>query len=115
MSTDAMGSDAAAVGRPETDPPPAAPAASAQQVALAQLRRHLTAWIRHEPGARLGSDPEELHQLRVAARRIEATLGLFKHQLPPRLVHARQGAKGVLRALGTVRDLDVQLAELRQY
>jgi CHAD domain-containing protein len=115
MSTDAMGSDLAAMGRPETDPPQAAPGASAQQVALAQLRRHLTAWIRHEPGARLGSDPEELHQLRVAARRIEATLGLFKHQLPPRLVHARQGAKGVLRALGTVRDLDVQLAELRQY
>jgi triphosphatase len=116
MSTDAMRSDLAAVGAAKAETPAGSnPAASAQQVALAQLRRHLTDWIRHEPGARLGSDPEELHQLRVAARRIDATLGLFKHQLPPRLAHARQGAKGVLRALGSVRDLDVQLAELRQY
>jgi triphosphatase len=116
MSTDATRSGVAAVAGPQADPASGADlAASAQQVALAQLRRHLTAWIHHEPGARLGSDPEELHQLRVAARRIEATLGLFKHQLPPRLVHARQGAKGVLRALGSVRDLDVQLAELRRY
>jgi CHAD domain-containing protein len=116
MPTGAVRSDAAAVGSQETHPPAGNdPSASAQQVALAQLRRHLTAWRRHEPGARLGSDPEELHQLRVAARRIEATLGLFKHQLPPRLAQARQGAKGLLRALGSVRDLDVQLAELSQY
>jgi CHAD domain-containing protein len=116
MSTDAVRANAATVGSSEADPPAkAALGASAQEVALAQLRRHLTDWTRHEPGARLGSDSEELHQLRVAVRRIDATLGLFKHQLPPPLVHARQGAKGVLRALGAVRDLDVQLAELRQY
>ena len=88
---------------------------AAQELALRQLREHLDAWVQHESGARHGTDPEELHQLRVAARRIEATLGVFKHQLPPRLVHARKSAKGVLRALGHARDLDVQLAELRQY
>jgi triphosphatase len=116
MPTEAMRSDVPAADVPEADPPSGAhPVASAQQVAMAQLRRHLTDWIRHEPGARLGSDPEELHQLRVAARRIDATLGLFKHQLPPRLASARQGAKGVLRALGAVRDFDVQLAEVRRY
>jgi CHAD domain-containing protein len=114
----------------EVDPPPAAPAAaaaahggtaqaagvlSAQQLALGELRQHLTDWMTHEPGARRGSNAEELHQLRVAARRIEATLGLFKHQLPSRLVQARGGAKGILRGLGAARDLDVQLAELRRY
>jgi len=88
---------------------------SAPQLALTQLREHLTDWMRHEPGARAGHDPEELHQLRVAVRRIEATLGVFKHQLPSRLANARKTAKGVLRALGTARDLDVQLMELRQY
>ena len=88
---------------------------SAQQLALGEVRRHLTDWMTHEPGARRGTDPEELHQLRVAARRIEATLGLFKHQLPARLVHARAGAKGVVRGLGAARDFDVQLAELRRY
>ncbi len=87
----------------------------ARKLALGELRRHLTDWMTHEPGARRGTDAEELHQLRVAARRIEATLGLFKHQLPARLVHARVGAKGVLRGLGAARDFDVQLAELRRY
>ena len=88
---------------------------SAQQLALTELRRHLTDWMTHEPGARRGTDAEELHQLRVAVRRIEATLGLFRHQLPAPLVQARGAAKGVLRGLGTARDFDVQLAELRRY
>ena len=62
---------------------------SAPAMALAELRRLLAAWRRHEPGARLGEDPEELHQLRVTARRIDATLGLFRRQLPAALVRAR--------------------------
>ena len=107
-------------GRKAASAQPPRPAAasegpSAQQLALTQLRQHLTDWMRHEPGARAGSDPEELHQLRVAVRRIEATLGLFRHQLPSGLVNARKTAKGVLRALGAARDFDVQLTELRQY
>jgi CHAD domain-containing protein len=107
-------SPVAVSGRVGSDPPAAA-AISAQQLALTQLRGHLTDWMLHEPGARRGADPEELHQLRVAVRRIEATLGLFRHQLPSRLVNARKSAKGVLRGLGAARDLDVQLAELRAY
>jgi len=86
--------------------------ATAHDVAIAELRRLVNAWLRHEPGARLGEDPEELHQLRVTARRIDATLGLFKHQLPVSLVRARKTTKAVLRSLGAARDLDVQLNEL---
>jgi triphosphatase len=41
---------------------------SIAEVALANLRRHLSDWHLHEPGARLGDDPDELHDLRVAAR-----------------------------------------------
>src|SRR5882724_10799340 len=44
------------------------------EVALANLRCYLSAWHLHEPGARWGDNPEELHDLRVAARRLEATL-----------------------------------------
>jgi CHAD domain-containing protein len=101
-------------GRVRPDPSGVS-AISAQQLALTQLRVHLTDWMRHEPGARRGTKPEELHQLRVAVRRIEATLGLLRHQLPSRLLSARKSAKGVLRGLGAARDLDVQLAELRAY
>jgi CHAD domain-containing protein len=88
---------------------------SAHKLALTELRRLLNAWRRHEPLARLGQEPEELHQLRVTVRRIDATLALFKHQLPEALVRARRTAKGVLRALGAARDVDVQLAELSRY
>ena len=88
---------------------------SARAVAIAELRRLLAGWRRHEPGARLGEDPEELHQLRVTARRIDATLGLFKRQLPAALVRARKPTKAVLRSLGAARDLDVQLSELAHY
>ena len=90
-------------------------AITASDVAFGELRRLLAAWRTHEPGARLGQDPEALHQLRVTARRIDATLGLFKHHLPVALTTARRTAKSVLRTLGAARDLDVQLAELARY
>src|SRR5215471_915080 len=88
---------------------------SARAMALTELRRLLAAWRRHEPGARLGEDPEELHQLRVTARRIDATLGLFRRQLPAALVRARKPTKAILRSLGAARDLDVELSELAHY
>jgi CHAD domain-containing protein len=99
--------------------PPARPndpaSRSAHEMALGELRLQLEAWTRHEPGARLGGDPEELHQLRVSVRRIDAVLGLFKQQLPAELIRARRTAKGILRTLGAARDFDVQLAELDRY
>jgi CHAD domain-containing protein len=88
---------------------------AAGEAARAEVRRLLGAWLAHEPGARLGQDPEELHQLRVTARRIDATLSLFKQHLPAALVRARKTAKSLLRSLGATRDLDVQLAGLNAY
>ncbi len=120
-----QGEPAAAGGPVDLKPAVAAPrsaaapafdvATTASEVALGELRRLLVAWRTHEPGARLGQDPEALHQLRVTARRIDATLGLFKHQIPVALTTARRTAKSVLRTLGAARDLDVQLAELARY
>jgi CHAD domain-containing protein len=85
------------------------------EAALVEVQRLLGSWLAHEPGARLGHDPEELHQLRVTARRLDATLGLFKRHLPAPLVRARKKAKSLLRALGATRDLDVQLEGLQAY
>ncbi len=84
-------------------------------VALASLRRQLSAWHRHEPGARLGDEPEELHALRVAGRRIEAILRQFRSALPESLLRIRPTLKTILRALGHARDLDVALAELEAF
>jgi len=85
---------------------------SARELALASLQGLLADWLRHEPGARLGQDPEALHDLRVTARRMDATLSLFAPYLPEALVRARGQLKTLLRILGTARDLDIQLGEL---
>src|ERR1700722_15330533 len=76
------------------------------EVALANLRRYLADWQRHEPGARLGDDPEELHDLRVAGRRLDAVLRQFQASLPPEYAGIRTTLKSVLSALGRARDLD---------
>jgi len=87
----------------------------ASEVALARLRKLFTVWFTHEPGARLGDDPERLHDLRTAARRIDATLGLFAEYLPRTLVRSRQKIKSFLGVFGAVRDFDVQLGELARF
>ena len=85
------------------------------EVAMANLRRYMAAWLLHEPGARLGDDPEELHDLRVAGRRLDAILRQFESVLPPEFLRIRATVKTVLSALGHVRDLDVALSELQDF
>ena len=94
--------------RPAPEFAPAAVDASMSiaEVALASLRRYLSAWHLHEPGARLGDDPEELHDLRVAGRRLDALLRQFRSFLPASFLRSRPTLKTVLRALGRARDLD---------
>jgi triphosphatase len=105
------------VGLAPAPPPELAPTAVTasmriDEVALANLRRFLSVWDLHEPGARLGDIPEELHDLRVAGRRLDAILGQFGTYLPTSLTRLRPTLKKVLRALGEARDLDVALLEL---
>jgi triphosphatase len=85
------------------------------EVALANLRRYLSAWHLHEPGARLGDNPHELHDLRVAGRRLDAILRQFRSSLPGSLMRIRPTLKKLLRALGDIRDLDVALSELEAF
>jgi CHAD domain-containing protein len=82
------------------------------EVAQANLRRYLSVWHSHEFGARLGDDPEELHDLRVAARRLDGILRQFQSSLPASFLRIRPIIKKVMRTLGDVRDLDVALSEL---
>jgi triphosphatase len=85
------------------------------EVAKVNLRRYMAAWLQHEPRARLGHDPEELHDLRVAGRRLDAILRQFQSFLPPEFLKVRATLKTVLRALGHVRDLDVALNEMQDF
>jgi triphosphatase len=82
---------------------------SAGEVAFAILRRHFAVMLAHEPGVRLGDDPEELHDMRVATRRLRATLKLYADALPRRAEQYERDLRFVANALGEVRDLDVHL------
>jgi triphosphatase len=84
-------------------------------VAVANLRRYLSAWNLHEPGARLGDNPEELHDLRLAGRRLDAILRQFRTSLPAPFQRIRPMLKKVMRELGEARDLDVALSELETF
>lgn len=56
-------------------------------------------------------DPEAVHQARVAWRRFKSGVRLFKPVLPPDALPDWAPLEPLLRALGTLRDLDVALTE----
>ena len=85
------------------------------EVAFAIFRRYLQALIEHEPGTRLGEQPEELHDMRVAARRLDSAIRLFRNYVPQWVTRSRTALHRLVRALGAVRDLDVRLARLRTF
>jgi triphosphatase len=84
------------------------PESSIGELAYAVLRRQLAVLRAKEPGTRLGEDPEELHDMRVATRRLRAALDLFIEVLPVRARTYRDELSWLAGVLGGVRDLDVQ-------
>jgi triphosphatase len=87
---------------------------SCGEVAFAILRRHFGQMLEHEPGVRLGEDPEDLHDMRVATRRLRAALKLYSAFLPKRSERYERDLRWVAGALGEVRDLDVHLEWLSE-
>ena len=71
--------------------------------------------LAHDPGVRLGSNPEDLHQLRVAARRLRSVLRSAAPLLESSWVDGlREELSWLGGELGPSRDHDVLLAHLRQ-
>jgi CHAD domain-containing protein len=85
------------------------------EVALAAIGRQLGRLLALEPATRLGEDREALHDMRVAIRRLRATLRLFRPVLSVRAQRVHEDLRIVAAGLGRVRDLDVQLEELEGY
>lgn len=91
-----------------------APDAPAAEHLTAMLRRQEQAILAHDPGTRLGTDSEELHQMRVATRRLRAFLRAARPLLEPEWAEGLRVELAWLGgALGPVRDLDVLLEHLR--
>jgi CHAD domain-containing protein len=77
------------------------------------LRRQFELMLRHEPGTRVGEDIEELHDMRVATRRMRAALRVFGDYVDRKPVI--KGLRATGRALGAVRDLDVFWEQTQDY
>ena len=76
--------------------------------AVKTLRFHFARMMAHEAGTRSGDDPEDLHDMRVATRRMRAALRVFAGHLDPTTVRPiERGLRHTGRMLGAVRDLDV--------
>jgi CHAD domain-containing protein len=68
--------------------------------------------LRYDPGTRLGTDPESLHDMRVAVRRSRALLRVGRKLVASDTEVLMAELKWLGGALGAVRDLDVLLARL---
>jgi CHAD domain-containing protein len=74
------------------------------------MKFHLARMLAREAGTREGSDPEELHAMRVATRRQRAAWRVFGASFRPRRTKRyRNGLREIASRLGAVRDLDVLL------
>ena len=80
------------------------------------LRFHFARMLRHEQGTRLGEDIEELHDMRVATRRMRSAFRVFGDFFEPQAITPLlKGLRRTGRALGAVRDLDVFMEKAQRY
>ena len=108
-----------AVTPPLSRPPKTAglePDDSMAEAARKTFYVHFQRMAYHEPGTRLGEDIEELHDMRVATRRMRAAVPVFGDYLDSkRMKPFVKGLRRTGRALGAVRDLDVFGEKMRAY
>ncbi len=80
------------------------------------LRFHFARMLRREAGTRLGEDIEELHDMRVATRRMRAAFRVFGDFFERRAIAPfLKGLRRTGRVLGAVRDLDVFMEKAQHY
>nr|WP_245901107.1 CHAD domain-containing protein [Prauserella shujinwangii] len=96
------------------EPVVAGPGDSPAQHLRAKLDTELRALTSREPGTRAGKDPEDLHQMRVATRRMRSVLKLGRQLLGPEAEQVRAELGWLGAALGEVRDYDVLIGHLRE-
>jgi CHAD domain-containing protein len=91
-----------------------APGGEARERVITLLREQIDALRDAEPGVRLGRDPEEIHKMRTAVRRLRAVLGAVRDMFEPRWVgHLRKELEWLGETLGARRDLDVLYEHLQ--
>lgn len=80
------------------------------------LAAQLQAVMREAEGVKAGEDPEFLHRMRVASRRLRTRLKLFAGCLPEsKAMMYRRRVRSLTRALGEARDADVQMIHISEF
>ena len=83
------------------------------EVVRASVGNALARVVAHDPGVRLGDDPEDIHQARVGTRRLRSDLRTFRPLLDPGWVAGlREEAGWYAALLGDVRDTEVLMERL---
>jgi CHAD domain-containing protein len=86
----------------------------AGQAISAALARSVAHLLRHDAVVRIDTDPEGVHQARVATRRLRSDLRTFRELLDPVWTDSlREELRWLGNALGEARDTDVLLSRLR--
>ena len=89
------------------------PVAEAGRKIFAQQIRRMR---RYEDGSRTGDDIEDLHQMRVAIRRMRSLFNLIGAHYRRKTVDTyERGLRDIARALGAIRDLDVLILDLEDF
>ncbi len=96
-------------------PVPPHPNAPVPEHLIASLTAHVESLIAQDPLVRLGTDPEAVHQMRVAGRRFRAVLRAASPLLEPAWADPLRAEVAWLgTVLGAARDLDVQIEYFEQ-
>src|SRR5436190_23325302 len=104
-----------AAGSPEVPPVHLHPGSQAGDAVRAAMAAGVARLLRHDPGVRIGDDPEDVHQARVATRRLRSDLRTFSPLLDGEWLEAlRDELRWLGAALGAVRDADVLADRLRR-
>jgi CHAD domain-containing protein len=110
---------ARALGLVGSPPPELAPvtldaSSTAGDVVRRALSTSVVRLLRHDPGVRLGIDAEDVHQARVATRRLRSDLRTFQPLLDREWVNGlRDELRWLGAELGSVRDAEVLRDRLR--
>src|SRR5207247_10444712 len=108
-----------ALGPRASAPPEVVPILLTSSATACNLLQHAIAvsvasLMRHDPGVRLGDDPEDVHRARVATRRLRSQLRTFRTLLDTEWANAlREDLRWLGSGLGSVRDRQVMAQRVR--
>lgn len=101
--------------KPEIILPRSGPGISVRDVVRFAIGSGASRLIANDPVARIGSDPEAIHQARVATRRLRSDLKTLEPLMDRTAVaKIRDELRWVSELLGSVRDTDVLIARVKE-